>query len=112
MYMRLAFAVAAHLEPEILLIDEVLAVGDADFQKKCLGKMGDVANAGRTVLFVSHNRQQYSRYAKRRCNWSPVISCRLAIRNRWFQRILQVQGKSPQQWCGAMNQRREMKKLG
>jgi lipopolysaccharide transport system ATP-binding protein len=55
MYVRLAFAVAAHLEPEILLVDEVLAVGDASFQKKCLGKMGDVARAGRTVLFVSHN---------------------------------------------------------
>jgi lipopolysaccharide transport system ATP-binding protein len=55
MYMRLAFAVAAHLEPEILLVDEVLAVGDAQFQKKCLGKMGEVAKQGRTVLFVSHN---------------------------------------------------------
>jgi len=55
MYVRLAFAVAAHLEPEILIVDEVLAVGDAQFQKKCLGKMGDVAKAGRTVLFVSHN---------------------------------------------------------
>jgi len=55
MYVRLAFAVAAHLEPEILLVDEVLAVGDAAFQKKCLGKMGDVAQEGRTVLFVSHN---------------------------------------------------------
>jgi ABC-type Na+ transport system ATPase subunit NatA len=55
MYVRLAFAVAAHLEPEILVVDEVLAVGDAEFQAKCLGKMGDVANAGRTVLFVSHN---------------------------------------------------------
>lgn len=55
MYLRLAFAVAAHLEPEILVVDEVLAVGDADFQRKCLGKMGDVANSGRTVLFVSHN---------------------------------------------------------
>jgi lipopolysaccharide transport system ATP-binding protein len=55
MYVRLAFAVAAHLEPEILIIDEVLAVGDAGFQKKCLGKMGDVAKEGRTVLFVSHN---------------------------------------------------------
>lgn len=56
MYVRLAFAVAAHLEPEILVIDEVLAVGDADFQKKCLGKMSDVTkNEGRTVLFVSHN---------------------------------------------------------
>jgi lipopolysaccharide transport system ATP-binding protein len=57
MYVRLAFAVAAHLEPEILIIDEVLAVGDAAFQKKCLGKMSDVARAGRTVLFVSHNMQ-------------------------------------------------------
>ena len=55
MYVRLAFAVAAHLEPEILLVDEVLAVGDAAFQKKCLGKMGDVTKEGRTVLFVSHN---------------------------------------------------------
>jgi lipopolysaccharide transport system ATP-binding protein len=55
MYMRLAFSVAAHLEPEILLVDEVLAVGDAAFQKKCLGKMGDVAKEGRTVLFVSHH---------------------------------------------------------
>jgi lipopolysaccharide transport system ATP-binding protein len=55
MYVRLAFAVAAHLDPEILLVDEVLAVGDAAFQKKCLGKMGEVAAGGRTVLFVSHN---------------------------------------------------------
>lgn len=57
MYVRLAFAVAAHLEPEILLVDEVLAVGDIGFQKKCLGKMSDVATEGRTVLFVSHNMQ-------------------------------------------------------
>lgn len=55
MYVRLAFAVAAHLEPEILVVDEVLAVGDAEFQRKCLGKMSDVAQQGRTVLFVSHN---------------------------------------------------------
>src|SRR6267142_1401393 len=55
MYLRLAFAVAAHLEPEILMVDEVLAVGDVRFQKKCLGKMGDVARAGRTVVLVSHN---------------------------------------------------------
>jgi lipopolysaccharide transport system ATP-binding protein len=55
MYMRLAFAVAAHLEPEILLVDEVLAVGDIAFQKKCMGKMGDVARAGRTIVLVSHN---------------------------------------------------------
>src|SRR4051794_6293979 len=55
MYVRLAFAVAAHLDPEVLIVDEVLAVGDATFQKKCLGKMGDVMRQGRTVLFVSHN---------------------------------------------------------
>lgn len=56
MYVRLAFAVAAHLEPEILIVDEVLAVGDTQFQKKCLGKMNEVsAKEGRTVLFVSHN---------------------------------------------------------
>jgi lipopolysaccharide transport system ATP-binding protein len=55
MYVRLAFAVAAHLEPEILVVDEVLAVGDAEFQRKCLGKMSEVAKGGRTVLFVSHN---------------------------------------------------------
>jgi lipopolysaccharide transport system ATP-binding protein len=60
MYVRLAFAVAAHLEPEILIVDEVLAVGDAEFQKKCLGKMKDVAGQGRTVLFVSHNMQAIS----------------------------------------------------
>ena len=55
MYVRLAFAVAAHLEPEILIVDEVLAVGDAEFQKKCIGKMQDVSKQGRTILFVSHN---------------------------------------------------------
>ncbi|MDQ3849119.1 MAG: ABC transporter ATP-binding protein [Actinomycetota bacterium] len=55
MHARLAFAVAAHLEPDILVVDEVLAVGDAEFQKKCMGKMGDAARSGRTVLFVSHN---------------------------------------------------------
>ncbi len=61
MYVRLAFAVAAHLEPEILMVDEVLAVGDAEFQKKCLGKMSEVAGGGRTVLFVSHNMQAVRR---------------------------------------------------
>jgi homopolymeric O-antigen transport system ATP-binding protein len=60
MYLRLAFAVAAHLEPEILLVDEVLAVGDTEFQRKCLGKMDEVAHGGRTVLFVSHNLQAVS----------------------------------------------------
>ncbi len=65
MYVRLAFAVAAHLEPEILVVDEVLAVGDAEFQKKCLGKMGDVAKGGRTVLFVSHNMQAVRQLCKK-----------------------------------------------
>ena len=65
MYMRLAFAVAAHLEPEILLVDEVLAVGDARFQKKCLNKMQDVGQQGRTVLFVSHNMQAITRLCQR-----------------------------------------------
>jgi lipopolysaccharide transport system ATP-binding protein len=66
MYVRLAFAVAAHLEPEILIVDEVLAVGDAAFQKKCLGKMGDVAEKeGRTVLFVSHNMEAIRRLCQK-----------------------------------------------
>ncbi|PKL70357.1 MAG: ABC transporter ATP-binding protein [Methanomicrobiales archaeon HGW-Methanomicrobiales-1] len=70
MYVRLAFAVAAHLEPEILLVDEVLAVGDASFQKKCLGKMGEVGREGRTVIFVSHNLTA----VKALCNRCIVIS--------------------------------------
>jgi lipopolysaccharide transport system ATP-binding protein len=65
MYLRLAFAVAAHLEPEILIVDEVLAVGDASFQKKCLGKMSDVTGEGRTVLFVSHNMDAVQRLCTR-----------------------------------------------
>jgi lipopolysaccharide transport system ATP-binding protein len=70
MYVRLAFAVAAHLEPEILVVDEVLAVGDIEFQKKCLGKMSDVADGGRTVLFVSHNMAAVQRL----CDRSIVLS--------------------------------------
>jgi lipopolysaccharide transport system ATP-binding protein len=65
MYVRLGFAVAAHLEPEVLVVDEVLAVGDAEFQKKCLGRMSDVAHEGRTVLFVSHNMQAVRRLCER-----------------------------------------------
>ncbi len=65
MFVRLAFAVAAHLEPDILLVDEVLAVGDISFQKKCLGKMGDVAHGGRTVVFVSHQMNQIRRLCQR-----------------------------------------------
>jgi lipopolysaccharide transport system ATP-binding protein len=63
MYVRLAFAVAAHLDPEILIVDEVLSVGDAKFQQKCLGKIDDVAKTGRTVLFVSHNMASVQRLA-------------------------------------------------
>ncbi len=70
MYLRLGFAVAAHLEPEILLVDEVLAVGDAAFQRKCLGKMGDVAKGGRTVLFVSHSMASVARL----CTKALVLS--------------------------------------
>ena len=65
MYVRLAFAIAAHLDTEILLMDEVLAVGDAEFQKKCLGKMDDVAQAGRTIVFVSHNMAAVQRLCGR-----------------------------------------------
>jgi lipopolysaccharide transport system ATP-binding protein len=68
MYMRLAFAVAAHLDPHILIIDEVLAVGDASFQKKCLGKISEVAKQGRTILFVSHQLNQIRRLCDR-CLW-------------------------------------------
>ena len=70
MYVRLAFAVAAHLDPEILLVDEVLAVGDAAFQKKCLGKMGEVAGEGRTVLFVSHNMGAIQNL----CDWAICLA--------------------------------------
>ena len=71
MYVRLAFAVAAHLEPEILIVDEVLAVGDAQFQKKCLGKMGDVARSGRTVLFVTHTMTAVQAL----CNRTILLEC-------------------------------------
>ena len=71
MYVRLAFAVAAHLEPEILIVDEVLAVGDSEFQKKCLGKMKDVAGEGRTVLFVSHNMTAVSSL----CSKAILLDC-------------------------------------
>jgi lipopolysaccharide transport system ATP-binding protein len=76
MYVRLAFAVAAHLEPEILLVDEVLAVGDINFQKKCLGKMGDVARAGRTVVLVSHQLNQIRRLCHR-VVWIDAASVRM-----------------------------------
>ena len=77
MFVRLAFAVAAHLEPEILLVDEVLAVGDAAFQKKCLGKMGDVARGGRTVLLVSHQMNSIRKLCER-CIWLEGGHLRMA----------------------------------
>jgi len=75
MYMRLAFAVAAHLEPDVIVVDEVLAVGDAAFQKKCLGKMGEAAKGGRTVIFVSHQLNQIRRLCER-CIWLDAGSVR------------------------------------
>ncbi len=90
MYVRLAFAVAAHLEPEILIVDEVLAVGDAAFQKKCLGRMDDVAHAGRTVVLVSHNMIAIERLCRRaiRLEAGRVAEAtddvRAAIRNYLF----------------------------
>ncbi len=86
MYVRLAFAVAAHLEPEILIIDEVLAVGDAEFQKKCLGKMGDVAKGGRTVLFVSHNMGAIERL----CTRGIVLNKGFAIQTQNIKEALSL----------------------
>jgi ABC-type polysaccharide/polyol phosphate transport system ATPase subunit len=69
MYIRLAFAVAAHMEPDILVVDEVLAVGDAAFQRKCLGKMDEASREGRTVLFVSHNQRAVADL----CDWTMQL---------------------------------------
>ena len=79
MYVRLAFAVAAHLNPEILIVDEVLAVGDAAFKKKCLGKMGETAKSGRTVLFVSHNIHTIQELINRK---NLLVDCK--IDNEWI----------------------------
>jgi len=86
MYVRLAFAVAAHLEPEILLVDEVLAVGDFTFQKKCLGKMRDVAQEGRTVLFVSHNLQAIGQL----CPRTILLEDGRLLKNGATQEILNI----------------------
>ena len=80
MYMRLAFAVAAHLDTDVLIVDEVLAVGDAEFQRKCLGKMSAVASGGRTILFVSHNMAAVERLCSR------VILLQDAPRTFWTPR--------------------------
>ncbi len=96
MYVRLAFSVAAHLEPEILIIDEVLAVGDAEFQKKCLGKMKDVAGQGRTVLFVSHNMAA----VKGLCSRAILVeNGKLALNSFEVEEVVQLysrQGKEDQ----------------
>lgn len=85
MYVRLAFAVAAHLEPEILVVDEVLAVGDAEFQKKCLGKMEEVSNEGRTILFVSHNMVAISNL----CNKAMLLkSGAITLQDKNIDKIL------------------------
>jgi lipopolysaccharide transport system ATP-binding protein len=96
MHVRLAFAVAAHLEPEILLVDEVLAVGDAAFQKKCLGKMQDVAQGGRTVLFVSHNMVAVQSLCTSACLFeSGSLMCRDdvgAVIKHYYQRSQEIMG--------------------
>jgi lipopolysaccharide transport system ATP-binding protein len=86
MYVRLAFAVAAHLEPEILFVDEVLSVGDANFQKKCLGKMGEVARGGRTVLFVSHNVPAITRL----CNRCILLDSGTVLRDGATHEVMSV----------------------
>lgn len=94
MQVRLAFAVAAHLEPEILLVDEVLAVGDAEFQKKCLGKMGEVAKEGRTVLFVSHNMGAINQL----CEWCVLLRAGI-IHKRGLTQTVVNEYLSPQSFA-------------
>jgi lipopolysaccharide transport system ATP-binding protein len=86
MYVRLAFAVAAHLEPEILIVDEVLAVGDAAFQKKCLGKMQDVSRGGRTVLFVSHNLAAVQAL----CSRGIILSSGQLCADGWAREVIDI----------------------
>jgi lipopolysaccharide transport system ATP-binding protein len=90
MYVRLAFAVAAHLEPEILVVDEVLAVGDASFQKKCLGKIGDAASGGRTVLFVSHNMTAIQRL----CNRAVVLERGTTVHSGSVPECVKIYGQT------------------
>ena len=104
MYMRLAFAVAAHLEPEILVIDEVLAVGDAEFQRKCIGRMNELSRGhGRTVLFVSHNldcgeatvpAQHLARQRSRPCRRTDGRRRRTSISNNTSQRRRRARGST------------------
>src|SRR6266567_6893668 len=101
MYVRLAFAVAAHLNPEILVVDEVLAVGDAEFQKKCLGKMHDVAHSGRTVLFVSHNMAA----VRQLCTSAMLLSGGRLVRKDTTDSVLQEYLARPvsTQYVGSTN---------
>jgi lipopolysaccharide transport system ATP-binding protein len=96
MQMRLAFAVAAHLEPEILLVDEVLAVGDTEFQKKCLGKMGDVAKQGRTILFISHSMAAVATLCKRGILLSAGRVEKIGPTSEVIDRYLTSAGDSPE----------------
>lgn len=100
MYMRLAFAVAAHLEPEILVVDEVLAVGDAEFQKKCLGKMGSVAKGGRTVLFVSHNMQALASLCNRAALLQAGSLIQYDLKDQVLSSYLSNGGPSVESWSG------------
>ncbi len=96
MNVRLAFSVAAHLDPEILLVDEVLAVGDAEFQKKCLGKMGEVASEGRTVLFVSHNMAMISSL----CNKGILLDEGIIIKNGPMEKVMDAYLNAGQEAVG------------
>jgi lipopolysaccharide transport system ATP-binding protein len=109
MYLRLAFAVAAHLEPEILIVDEVLAVGDADFQKKCLGKMSDVAEEGRTVLFVSHTLDAVQRLCSRCIHMERGRLVNDGVPNEVITRYLSrgEERPSPQRWLDLSRKTRQ-----
>ncbi len=96
MNVRLAFSVAAHLDPEILLVDEVLAVGDAEFQKKCLGKMGEVASEGRTVLFVSHNMAMISSL----CNKGILLDEGIITKNGPMEKVMDAYLNAGQEAVG------------
>lgn len=103
MYLRLAFAVAAHLDPEILVVDEVLAVGDAEFQKKCLGKMQDVATGGKTVLFVSHNMNAVEQLCSSAIRLERGHICQNSknVRQVIKKHLFQDDGISPTEWTNS-----------
>ncbi len=102
MYVRLAFSVAAHLDPEILIVDEVLAVGDAAFQKKCLGRMGDVARGGRTVLFVSHNMGVINQLCERGLWLDNGQVVKLGATNEIIQDYLSAYASATGSWTNSL----------